>query len=236
MSNNLVITSVGDSTIYEKWIKGNKNFDFYAMYYGDDEYYKNKLKECSDIFISGDFYKKSPSKYHKFDYAIKEYPNILNYDYIWFPDDDININTGEINKLFEIAQKYDLWLCQPSLKGYVSHNITKPVENSILRYTNFVEVMSPLFSKYSLMKLLNTFTMNETSWGIDYMWNHLLESPKNKIAIIDIISMEHTKKVSINYSRFTKNPYEEMEYILNKYKLNKIKKEYDRIDRNNNTI
>jgi hypothetical protein len=39
------------------------------------------------------------------------------------------------------------------MDGYVSHEITKPVENSILRYTNFVEVLAPMFDLDSLLKI-----------------------------------------------------------------------------------
>jgi len=72
---------------------------------------------------------------------------IDQYDYIWLPDDDVLIYPDQINKLFNVADYYKLYLCQPFMVGVVSHSITKHVDNYILRYTNFVEVLAPLFNK-----------------------------------------------------------------------------------------
>ena len=118
---------------------------------------------------------------------------ISKFEYIWFPDDDIQINTESINKLFVLAKKYNLWLCQPSLLGYISHQITSPYQNSLLRYTNFVEVMAPMMNLDTVLKLKDTFDVNYSSWGLDGIWPYILGHPKDKIAIIDEIKMTHTK-------------------------------------------
>jgi hypothetical protein len=44
-----------------------------------------------------------------------------------------------------------------------------------------------------VLKLKETFDANYSSWGLDGIWPYLLNYPKNKIAIIDNISMIHTK-------------------------------------------
>jgi len=40
-------------------------------------------------------------------------------------DDDIIINGPDISRMFEIRERYDLWVCQPAFhpKGKISHPI-----------------------------------------------------------------------------------------------------------------
>jgi hypothetical protein len=106
------------------------------------------------------------------------------------------------------------------MDGYVSHNITLPVINNILRYTNFVEVLAPLFSLEALLKVYQTFDLNYSGWGYDYLWPYLLGYPQDKIAIIDNIIMTHTRPVGSNYSRFPVHPGVEMGILLQKYNIN----------------
>jgi hypothetical protein len=106
------------------------------------------------------------------------------------------------------------------MNGYVSHEITKPVRNNVLRYTNFVEVLAPLFHIDVLLKIYETFDLNYSSWGYDYLWPFLLHYPEDKIAIIDNIVMTHVRPIGQNYSRFPKDPGIEMNELLNKYNIN----------------
>ena len=188
---NLIIAPAGDKSLHSGWLTGQPNFELVLLYYGDDmEVAKSYLKDTPHVYASKGF------KW----WLIKSFIEnnldwISQFEYIWFPDDDIQIDTENINELFTLTKKYDLWLCQPSLLGYASHQITVPHENSILRYTNFVEVMSPLMSLETVLKLKETFDANYSSWGLDGIWPYILGHPKDKIAIIDKIKMTHTKPV-----------------------------------------
>ena len=144
--------------------------------------------------------------------------------------DDIIVETM-INKMFEIANKYELLLSQPAMKGYVSHQITVPQPNSLLRYTNFVEVLAPLMSLETLLLCKDTFDENYSGWGYDFLWPYLLNYPKDKIAIIDSIIMTHTKPVGTNYSRFPIHPSLESEQMLSRLTpdLIPLQKEYSKI-------
>jgi hypothetical protein len=186
---NLVIAPAGDNSLHFEWIKGNPNFELVLLYYGDNiDVAKSYTNHTPHVYASKGF------KWWLIKSFIEENFDWVNqFNYIWFPDDDIRIETEEINKLFNIAKQYDLWLCQPSLLGYASHQITLPQENSLLRYTNFVEVMSPLMSLKTLLKLKESFDINYSSWGLDGIWSYMLGDPQDKIAIIDSIKMNHTK-------------------------------------------
>ena len=60
--------------------------------------------------------------------------------------------------MFSISKKYNLWICAPTFKNTpdckISHPITISKEKKEMRYTNFIEVNTPLFNKYALEKFL----------------------------------------------------------------------------------
>jgi len=184
---NLIFTSAGDNTqFYNYWLGENRNYDVWCVYYGkNDENYNMYEKVVDKIW------KRKGSKFQNFHYIYNNYRDLLdNYDRFFIVDDDIIISTNDINKLFDISIQYDLWVCQPSytIDSKVSHNITVHVSNSLLRYTNFTEVGTTVFSKYAINKFMEYYDPILIGWGIDlfYIWV-LGEDNQNKYAIIDSI-------------------------------------------------
>jgi hypothetical protein len=222
---NLIIAPAGDNSLFKQWMKKSPNFDLVLLYYDD-----NIDIATSYTSYTPYVYTSKGEKYHLLKLFIQNNIDfILNYEYIWLPDDDVSINTESINKLFNLAKEHNLILTQPSMDGYVSHEITKPISGSLLRYTNFVEVLAPLFSLPTLLKVYNTFDINYSSWGYDYLWPHLLNYPQDKIAIIDDIIMTHTRPVGQNYSRFPRLPWDEMNDLLYSYNIIKQEINYSQI-------
>lgn len=223
--DNLIISPVGNNSLHSSWMGDDANFDLVLLYYGDNENIAQ-----SYLYYTPYVYTAKGEKYHLLKSFIQSNLDFIsNYEYIWFPDDDVSISTQNINKLFKIATQYELSISQPAMEGYISHEITKPISNSLLRYTNFVEVLAPLFDKETLFKVYDTFNLNYSSWGYDYLWTHLLGYPKNKIAIIDDIIMTHTKPVGQSYSRFPRAPWEEMNELLYLYNIKKEEINYSQI-------
>lgn len=217
---NLIISAVGDESLHTEWISGQANFDLCLIYYG-----RNDAIASAYAQESAYFHRAIGMKYHLLSDWITNHANTLqSYQYIWMPDNDVSISTAKINELFMLAADYQLQLCQPAMKGYVSHPLTEPKPGSFLRYTNFVEVLAPLMDLDTLLKLKDSFKTNYSGWGYDYLWPYLLGYPKNSIAIIDHIVMHHTKPIGADYSRFPRHPKKEMEDILRQYKKG-IKKE-----------
>ena len=219
---NLVISTVGDKSLHKEWLQGEKIFDLVLLYYGDDEKIaKSYYDDTPYVYMAKGF------KWWLIKSFIQSHPSFMEkYDYIWFPDDDVKITTQEINDLFKIAKEYDLWLCQPSMKGYTSHYITAQEINSKLRYTNFIEVLAPMMNYETVYKLLPTFDANYSSWGYEVTWDSILGQPKNKIAIIDSIVMEHTKPVG-NPELYNKIPHtleQDQQMVFNKFNITKLSK------------
>jgi len=183
MTKNLIFCSAGDNAnFYKYWLAPYRNYHLFICYYGDTP---NKYKELADHYIMN-----KGSKFQNLLYVYKNYFDIINqYDYIFVPDDDIIISTKNINKLFVIIKKLNLSIIQPSFswQGKISHMITTSNSKCILRYTNFIEVNVPLFSKESLFTFLSNYPDDLTCFGVDlyYMW--LLGRDKLKYAIIDSV-------------------------------------------------
>jgi hypothetical protein len=85
-------------------------------------------------------------------------------------------------------------------------------------------------SKNTLKLLFETFTITESGWGLDLLWPKLLGYPKDKIAIIDKIVIDHTKEVGKNYEgRFSRHPFEELNDIMRDHSVDFSFYEYKKI-------
>ncbi len=184
----LVFTSAGNNTNFDNlWTGDNKEYDLWVVYYGDDdskyERYKNKVDKI---------WKRKGSKFQNFLYIYNNYYNdLMSYDRFYIVDDDIIMDTKAINDLFKISEKYDLWICQPAFlpESKISHPLTLVQPGNILRYTNFVEVNTPVFSKIALIKFMKYMHESLIGWGIDYLyiWANGMDV-QDKYAVIDSIT------------------------------------------------
>ncbi len=180
---NLVYTSAGDNTrFYKDWTEKNRNYDIWVTYYGNDETNYKKYKDCVD-FIN----KRKGFKFQNF-YDLYSKKDLSQYDRIFILDDDIIINTTNINRMFDVSKTYNLNICAPtfSTNSKISHPKTKNNPKWFMRYTNYVEVNTPLFNKSALDKLMKVFDPRLVGWGIDRLaaW----ANDYKKIALIDNIT------------------------------------------------
>lgn len=217
-SKKLLFTSAGDNTqFYNYWLGKNRDYDVYCVYYGNnDENYKKYSTLVDKIW------KRKGSKFQNFHYIYTNYRELLDkYDRFFIVDDDIVINTNDINNLFNISIKYDLWLCQPSYTSTskISWPGTAHVPNNLLRYTNFTEVGTTVFSEYAIHKFMKYYDPILIGWGIDlfYIWV-LGEDKQDKYAIIDSIQCinphDADKIVKIREHNNIKNFNKEQDYWI----------------------
>jgi len=167
---NMIFTSAGDIANFIKFWCCDKEqtYDIYVYYYGDNEdiyrLYESKVKYIN---------KSKGSKFQNFYKFWNTYPEIIKeYDRFFILDDDIEISCEDINKMFNISREYNLEICGPSFKSEskISHRITLHKLNTILSYTNFVEVNVPLFSKNALENLMKVYDPILIGWGIDFLY------------------------------------------------------------------
>jgi hypothetical protein len=184
---NLVVSICGDQALHSHWIQGDTpNFDLFVCYYG-----KNGEQFKSD----GKYYaQEKGTKFLILNALMRRLEDVFAaYDAVIVPDDDIYFSAKDLNQFFKIFHERQLDLAQPAIAGWFSYQLTCPVPGSYLRFTNWVEIMTPCFSKEALKKCWHTFSQNDTNWGIDFLWNEVLGNPKDKIAIIDDVVGVHTR-------------------------------------------
>lgn len=85
------------------------------------------------------------------------------YQTVYVPDDDILQTGGIVNSIFDIHQRHGLLVSQPVLCSWMeSHTASSDMvkkSTTVLRYTNFVEIMVPVFS----MTVFNTTVIDTMS-------------------------------------------------------------------------
>lgn len=221
MRKNIVIAACGNKFTYFKdlWLKypEERNFDICVVFH-NDHIEQPELYESVDYF-----YHLKGFKCRMIHQVITEFnPEFLeHYEYFYLLDDDLEIDTIAINKMFGIAKALDLWICQAALSedSIVSWPILKYNADCFLRFLGQVEVMGPLFNNHALKKCLPTFTASNSNWGMDTVWSKILGDPVDKIAVIDAIQMRHAVRPGSGelYQRIDNSPKEDFKKIGEEY-------------------
>lgn len=196
MKKNLVVACVGNNSLHKEWLKGEEStFDLVLIYYGEGKEieYSNDTK----FIVQGKGF-----KYRLIESFLSEYwGEIKDYDYISFTDDDLLASSSCFNNVFNKMKEYDLWISQPSLShdSFINHKELEQNDKSILRYTSFVEIMTPFFKTSILEKIKHTINDTDSGWGLEFLWFDMLDAPQDKFAIIDDCCFKHTKPFTGNY-------------------------------------
>lgn len=185
----LLFSSVDtDRSAHSSWLEDlDRNFDI-VLYI-----YKGELDDPRvDLTI-----KKEGFKFPNF-YEFSKTTNIKHYNAVWIVDDDIQMSTADINRMFDIFDDNNLLLSQPSYdnKSISAWDISHCDENYDLRFTNFIENGVAVISRQALEVCLPSMKYIKSGWGADFIWPMLLGFPDNKIAVIDKVQCCHPKSDS----------------------------------------
>lgn len=168
----------------------SKDFDFLIFVYDDTAFKEEIFNKCKFIYESG----------FKWQFA-KRYltPEVCSkYDYIFFWDDDIGIEQFSYKDFIAVMEENRLDMAQPALsrQSYYFHEITlKNTRYSIGRFTDFVEIMVPVFSNAAWIKFWERLLKEDNGWGLGYdlVIKRLLDF---NVGIIDSQPVTHTLPVS----------------------------------------
>lgn len=186
---NAVFVPVGKDSLHRQLLKGDADFDLHLLIY-DGSY--NKFCNDSD-FVACDAGYKMDMTYR---YLHRRPELFEKYEYFFLLDDDIVISTEDVNRLFSMMREYQLKIAQPSLvMSYYTYKHTAFHPFYILRYTNFIEMMMPCFSRDALKAVLPTFEQKIRWCGIEMHWPVLVGSNHKDMAIVDAVSAKHTRPV-----------------------------------------
>lgn len=196
----LVIARVGDKSLHPKWLEGNPHFDIYISYFGDEV---ERYKDHATYYEA-----RKGGKWPVIAELIeREEALVGQYDAIWLPDDDLLADAATINKMFALFIGFELQYAQPALTqdSYFTYPFLLQSESNVIRYTNFVEVMAPIFSQKALSEIKDTISASPSGWGLDFLWSKMFAKagPEN-VAVIDAAPVKHTRPVGGEL--YAKNP------------------------------
>jgi hypothetical protein len=188
-ARNLVIVRAGDTSLHEGWLAGpeERNWDIVVSYFGDDP---NRYRGENIVRIDA-----KGAKWPALHNLICQHrAEILQYDYVWLPDDDLAADKKTVNRMFDLCSALQLELAQPALSegSYFSHPITLANNSFLMRYTNFVEIMAPVFSRAFLQRCVASFNENASGHGLDYLWPTWTSGPYHA-GILDACPVRHTR-------------------------------------------
>jgi hypothetical protein len=191
--SNAVIVRAGAASLHADWRAPDEpNFDLIVAAY---EALPGRLLEAADavFLIPG-------SKVMGWSSVFKSDPGILErYDAIALIDDDLQCSSRDINLCFSLGEQYRLDVWQPSLSwdSYYSYGVFLNNPLFRLRYTNFIEMMCPFFSTEQLRRALPLFEIGLET-GIDRLWCRLKDDWNRAYAVLDAVSVRHTRVVGQN--------------------------------------
>lgn len=127
--------------------------------------------------------------------AVLERVGTGDHDWFFFPDDDLEYPAEFLNRFLDVLRRHDVALAQPALTpdSYLTWEICRQEPGSLLRLTNFVEIMTPCFRRDALAALWPSIDA-ETSpmgYGFDLHWGFACESLGLRSGIVDATPVAH---------------------------------------------
>jgi hypothetical protein len=194
---NLVFCRAGEGSLHRQWIgdPAARSYDVWLDCYCDPARWAGEPAEVTDG--------RETTKWPRLAGLLAERPEAFaRYEAVWLPDDDLAMDAGSVEAFFDLFHRHGLALAQPALAeaSHWSHELTLAHPGFLLRYTNFVEVMAPAFSRPALEACAPTFSQSRTGWGLDLVWPRVLGDPRDRVAIVDATPMVHTRPVGASYA------------------------------------
>lgn len=195
MHKNAVFVRAGGKSSHRSWLENSDpKFDLIVIGY---EGLDKELSEAADLFelIPG-------TKVRGWFEFFSRHPEMLErYERFAFMDDDLICSASDINRSFELGENFNLSMWQPSLTedSYFTYSIFQKNPLFLLRYVNYIEMMCPFMTADTLKSCMPLFDLGYET-GIDRLWCCLSPSPDKAYAVLDDVSVRHTRKVGENSS------------------------------------
>lgn len=189
MKEYLALFRAGPKSLHKYTVEGieNQNFDYALSYFGDDE-----PPADGAVFV----HRQKGPKWPGLEQTLRQNWDVVRaYKYVWLPDDDLLCQPDLVSRLFENCKKMEVDIGQPALThdSYFTHVVTLQHKSFEMRFTNFVEIMAPVFSVGFLDRVLDTFSCNLSGYGLDALWPRM--SRLGNVVIFDDVPVKHTRPV-----------------------------------------
>lgn len=186
---NLLLVRCGAESLHPSWhLKKERNYDLVALAYDNTEF----SDEHQDLIE----YIEGPKIAGIHEWLERNTWVFAKYSFLGIFDDDISTNCKDICKIFEYATALNTCIAQPSLseESYYGVMITRQHKSFLHRWTNWVEVMAPVFKTSFLQSILPTFPLSPYGGCcLEALWSSLCKQIPGDLAIIDSISITHTR-------------------------------------------
>ncbi|HMF49807.1 MAG TPA: hypothetical protein VK603_14240 [Candidatus Saccharimonadales bacterium] len=193
---NLIVVRAGDSSLHATFFAGSdspRSWDLHVSYFGSAG--APAAVEGEDFTWSADG---GSSKFPGLYTCFEKTPSFFeDYQYIAIPDDDIICTRDDWNTAFALAREYSVAACQLSLnaRSFYSHDITLQRKGLRLRWATMIEPLAPIIRADILQKLMPIFALRGNMWAIDDALCELVIDTPNSLAILDAVSVVHTREV-----------------------------------------
>jgi hypothetical protein len=211
---HLVIARVGRRSLHPFWLEPAKDrsWDLYLCPFQQLDPAHGADCEVGDV-VPG-------PKWAGLRTLLNSWSGWKDYEYVWFPDDDIFTNQDDINAMFRLGGALNFELFAPALQegSYYAHYITMTNQSFFARRVGFVEIMVPCFRSETLERLLPTLELTTTGWGwgLDSVWPKLLGY--EGLGILDGVPVLHTRPVgSFRDPDLGRRVMEESDRLLQQY-------------------
>lgn len=220
----LLVVRAGDKSLHPSWLADSgveRNWDLHVSYYGDqDDPFPHDPADVTITREKGPKFKGLLSALRKIEARLDQY------DYVGFPDDDLSCTGATWTRFFHIVSNARPQVAQPALsrRSFFSYAGVLQRPSALLRWTNFVEVMTPAFSRSALTVAMRYFGENDSGWGMDRLWPALFEAPSRTLCVVDSTPVLHTRAVGVGplYKRTllnSRSPHEEKREFLARHGL-----------------
>ncbi|HEX2540188.1 MAG TPA: DUF707 domain-containing protein [Caldimonas sp.] len=219
---NLVVVRAGDASLHRQWLDApDRDFDLFISYYGSSP---GRHRADADLYEE-----RHGPKWPGIAALLEQHLPVLGaYDAFWFPDDDLAASSAVIDRMFAFFRAYQLCLAQPALTrdSYYTWDTLLQDSRAHIRYTGFVEVMAPLFSRAALDVCRPTFVESRSGWGLDWVWPGLCrQAGLGRMAIVDATPVRHTRPVGGELYRNHPelDPRRDAAQLLRKYHIAEVR-------------
>lgn len=221
----LLVVRAGDHSLHPQWLGGPPRlWDLHISYFGARDAPFGELPP--GVTLS----RESGPKYIGLADCLDSHPDFLaRYSHIGFPDDDLACDAAAWNTAFAVLDETGTDLGQPALdhRSFFSYDLM--LRRSWLRFreVNFVELMCPIFTTGFLREILPTWRLNQSSWGLDYLWRDRARQQGRMLAIVDAASVLHTRAIGkgVQYSAANMkggSRYDDQDRILKGYDITDV--------------
>ncbi len=190
-SRFLVISRVGQQSLHREWCgpTSERRFDVLLSAYDN---------AVADPRQPGILFEHRPgAKVAGYGDVMRDHAELIaRYDYVSLFDDDLSISARDLQRLFDIVAQHQLKIAQPALSHDSYFTFAAFLENPSfrLRYVNYIEMMCPVFRADVLTAIQPLFDLGFES-GIDLIWCNLVSTSMQDFAVIDEITVRHTRPI-----------------------------------------